>query len=206
MRIEWLGHACFKITEQGFSVIIDPYKPNMVPGLPTFSTTADMVVCSHDHPDHHYVEGVTLNQEPRDNPFRIETIASYHDDQKGKKRGPNTIHILRTKHHAIAHLGDQGIIPTKKQLKKLEGLDALMIPVGGHYTIEPGDAKTICDRVRPKLIFPMHFRTQHMGFEVLKHIKSFTELFPGRRVRTVDACHIDLYEPKTAGEVIVFTG
>ncbi len=205
MLIEWLGHACFKITEKGYSVVIDPYKPKMVPGLLEFGATADMVLCSHGHPDHHYTEGVTINKDKKENPFRIETLSSYHDKQKGKKRGPNIMHVLQSDSYKIAHLGDQGIIPTKRQLERLEGLDVMMIPVGGHYTIEPEEAKTICDRVHPKLIFPMHFRTQHMGFEVLRHIKSFTDLFPGHLIKTLETNEIELYEPSEKGEVIVFS-
>lgn len=33
MYITWLGHSCFKIEKDGFSVIIDPYKDGSVPGL-----------------------------------------------------------------------------------------------------------------------------------------------------------------------------
>ena len=205
MLIKWLGHACFKITENGYSVIIDPYKPKMVPGLSEFEATADKLLCSHDHPDHHYTEGVIINKDKKENPFCIETISSYHDDKKGKKRGLNIMHILKSDSHKIAHLGDQGVIPTRHQLKYLEGLDVMMIPVGGHYTIEPEEAKTICDHVHPKLIFPMHFRTQHMGFEVLKHIKSFTELFPPRLIKTLNTNEIEIYDPSEKGEVIVFS-
>ena len=39
MKITWLGHACFKMESNGYSVVIDPFKPDMLPWLPEVNTT-----------------------------------------------------------------------------------------------------------------------------------------------------------------------
>ena len=32
MKITWIGHSCFKIEENGFTVVFDPYEDDTVPG------------------------------------------------------------------------------------------------------------------------------------------------------------------------------
>lgn len=32
MKITWIGHACFKVENEGYSVILDPYADGSVPG------------------------------------------------------------------------------------------------------------------------------------------------------------------------------
>ena len=44
MTIQWLGHACFKITHKGYSVVIDPYNSDYTAGYPKLKVTAD--ICS----------------------------------------------------------------------------------------------------------------------------------------------------------------
>jgi L-ascorbate metabolism protein UlaG (beta-lactamase superfamily) len=65
--------------------------------------------------------------------FLFET---WHDEVKGAKRGPNTIHILEAEGIRIAHLGDLGCELEEDQIQKLKGLDLCLIPVGGHFTID----------------------------------------------------------------------
>ena len=93
MTLTWLGHSCFLVESQGFRLILDPYEPGSVPGYQPISAQADQVLCSHEHRDHHGVDQVTLRQGGV-SPFTVETISTWHDDQQGALRGPNTIHIL----------------------------------------------------------------------------------------------------------------
>ena len=58
MKITWLGHSCFKVVSDGGSVIFDPYENGSVPGLDDIHTSAQLVLCSHQHFDHNAVETV----------------------------------------------------------------------------------------------------------------------------------------------------
>ena len=60
MQIRWLGHSCFAITCQEYTVVVDPFAPGSVPGYADIQETADQVLCSHEHHDHNYRAGVTL--------------------------------------------------------------------------------------------------------------------------------------------------
>ena len=96
------------------------------------------MLCSHEHRDHNGKEAVTLRQ-GMNSPFTVRTIDTWHDDQQGTLRGSNLIHILDDGQFTVAHLGDLGCELMQSQIEELEGLDALLIPVGGYYTIcRPG--------------------------------------------------------------------
>ena len=93
MKITWIGHACFKIESNGYTLILDPYEDGYVPGLKPLRETADMVLCSHDHGDHNAKDLVEIT-EGKSCPFTITTIDTFHDEVQGAKRGPDTIHII----------------------------------------------------------------------------------------------------------------
>ena len=76
-----------------------------------------------------------------------------------------------------AHLGDLGCGLTAEQKEQLKGLDALMIPVGGFYTIDAVQAKAIVDELQSKVVIPMHYRSEAFGYDVLGTVDDFTELF-----------------------------
>ncbi len=182
MEIKWLGHSCFKITHEGYSIVLDPYYPDMIPGLGALDLKANQVLCSHQHDDHNYVKAVQLETTAKPNPFIIERIRSFHDAFQGAKRGINFLSVLSASGFRIAHLGDLGCELTKEQTRKLQGLDALLVPVGGHFTIGPEEAKRLCDQIQPKIIIPMHFRSKNVGFSALETVDAFTKLFPDTKI------------------------
>jgi len=38
--------------------------------------------------------------------------------------------------------------------------DVLMIPVGGYYTIGPAEAEAVIPALNPRLVIPMHYKTE----------------------------------------------
>ena len=149
MQIRWLGHSCFAITCQEYTVVVDPFAPGSVPGYADIQETADQVLCSHEHHDHNYRAGVTLRQDGRANPFTITSLPSFHDDCGGEKRGPNTIHLLEAGGLRVAHLGDLGALPAPEVVEQLQNLDAVLVPVGGFYTVGPQEAWEVVQALSP---------------------------------------------------------
>ena len=170
MHITWLGHSCFRVESRGYTAVLDPYADGSVEGLLPVRETADLVLCSHEHGDHNARDLVTL-REGKAPVFRVETISTYHDDQKGAKRGPNTIHILDDGVFRAAHAGDLGCALSGEELEKLKGLDVLMVPVGGYYTIDAAQARALVNAVKPRIVIPMHYRGQGFGFDVLAELE-----------------------------------
>lgn len=173
--LTWLGHACFKITYQDYSAVIDPYADGSVPGLPPLRTAANEVFCSHQHDDHNNARAVTLLPGgPR--PFAVETLQTYHDDAQGEKRGDDLIHIFSAGGLRVAHFGDIGCALTPEQRGRLAGLDGAMIPVGGFFTIDARQAKAMTDEIRPRVVVPMHYRGAHFGYADTDPVEAYAEL------------------------------
>lgn len=158
----------------GYRTVIDPYKDGMVDGLPNLSLEAEAVFGSHGHADHNYFRAVTIRETNQAAPYTLESIESDHDDQGGSLRGKNLVRIFDFDGLKVAHLGDLGHLPEGDLLKKLQGVDCLLIPTGGTYTIDHVQAKQTVDLVQPKVVIPMHYRTDSAGFDVLTHLNDFT--------------------------------
>ena len=173
MKIEYLGHACFRL---GDCLVIDPYKDGSVPGLSELSVAGVKVICSHGHADHSGVECVELV--PGECEFGIVEVQSFHDDVQGALRGPNTIFVISSREtgEKLVHLGDLGHFPDESQLAAISDADYLLIPVGGYYTIDAEMAVKICEAARPKCIIPMHYRTAKSGYPEIATVDEFVKL------------------------------
>lgn len=174
MKISYLGHSCFAIEEDGYRIIFDPYKNGTVPGCGDLDEEADLVICSHGHDDHN-AEELIRKRTGVPCPFALTTIHSMHDDHGGKLRGTNDITIVRGKMSA-AHMGDIGCDLTDEQYDLLKGVDVLMIPVGGFFTIDAVTAAKMADRIGARVTIPMHYRGKGFGYPVIGKVDKFTKL------------------------------
>lgn len=173
--ITYHGHSCLEIDFDGYTVILDPYTG--VPGYPELSLQANEVFCSHNHRDHNYAEGVAILSKKHPSELKVTEIESFHDNQKGKLRGPNTIRIFEYQGTKIMHCGDIGCMPEEEQIQKMMGMDVVMIPVGGYYTMELDDCKKFLDRINPRIIVPMHYRGDGFGYDVIKTVEDFADIY-----------------------------
>lgn len=187
ITITWHGHACFCAEFDNYRIVLDPYAHGSVPGHANLSLSAHQVLCSHGHGDHNFAQAVDLLP-AKPSPWQVTPLASFHDDVEGAKRGPNTIHILQAGGFKIVHLGDQGCALTVEQANALQGLDALLIPVGGFYTIDAAQAQAIVQQLQPRVVIPMHYRTDAFGLPVIGRLEDFlvlrqdTKVYPGNTI------------------------
>ena len=167
--LEYLGHSCFRLTYAGQRIVLDPYADGSVPGLDPVRTDAEFVFCSHEHPDHNGVRGVRLAEPAPEPAFSVTEISVDHDHHGGSRRGKNTVRVFTFGELRVAHLGDVGRPLTEEEGKALSGLDLVMIPVGGHFTIDAAEAKQILQKIAPRVAVLMHYRTDHSGYDVIAH-------------------------------------
>ena len=126
-------------------------------------------------------------------PFTIRTVETFHDGEGGALRGPNTIHILSADGVAVAHLGDLGHPLSPEQIAAIGPLDAVLIPVGGTYTVDAAGAKAVCEALNPKCVIPMHYRHAPYGLPNVTGVEDFLSLWPVGAVRRLEGpvCEVD---------------
>ena len=111
MKLEWIGHACFRLTaENGTVIVTDPYDDSV--GIRVPKLTADLVTVSHEHHDHNnldIVEGrLKVAREARAaqvGGVTTQAVTSYHDDRGGALRGRNSIRIFYIDALKVVHMG-----------------------------------------------------------------------------------------------------
>jgi L-ascorbate metabolism protein UlaG (beta-lactamase superfamily) len=172
MKIKWLGHASFVITsDTGTKIITDPYETGGDLSYGQIKESADIVTVSHDHTDHNNVSAIGGNPKVVRGAASIkgiefEGIPAYHDDAGGRRRGKNTILCFELDGMRLCHLGDLGHQLSDSQVAELGTVDILLIPVGGFYTIDAKVATQLCDRLKPKVIIPMHYKTAKCAYPI----------------------------------------
>lgn len=180
MRIRWYGQSSFLLTGE-HSVFIDPFgEMNRLTaqGLqfdypPIEGVDADVLLVTHEHGDHNAVDVIggspfTLRSTAGtlESPLgEVTAVASEHDDVAGTKRGPNTIFVFTLDGLRVAHFGDFGQSELRpEQANAIGDVDVLILPVGDGPTVGGERAAAIVRRLRPRLVLPMHYRTEAVNF------------------------------------------
>ena len=217
MEISYLGHASFKIKAKSGTIVTDPYGELVGWRMPAVS--ADIVTLSHAHDDHNNA-GVVAGTSKASKPFLISEPGEYeiegisifgyrtwHDEKGGEERGENNIFVLQAEDIRILHLGDLGHQLSEKLIDELNGIDILMIPVGGVYTLNVQEAIKVIEAIDPLYVLPMHYRTERHDqkeFGGLQTAQEFVSAY-GHTSRTVKSLVVSKISlPQDVTEVIVF--
>jgi len=203
MQVTWFGQSAFLLTADS-RVAIDPFGP-LPPGRdmrfdypPINGVEADLLLVTHEHFDHaggaDAIGGspdvIRSTAGTIDSPVgEVVAVASEHDDAAGTKRGPNSIFVFTLDGLRVCHAGDYGQAALRPEQKRAIGeVDVLFVPVGGGFTIGGAQAADLARELRPRMIFPMHYRTPAVSF--LSPADEFLESATGR-VERPGASEID---------------
>ena len=64
----------------------------------------------------------------------------------------------------IWHMGDTGVFGDMKLIADYYKPDLVLIPIGGHFTMDPADAAySLRELIRPKFAIPMHYGANPLG-------------------------------------------
>ena len=173
-NITWLGHDAFKIAASKI-IYLDPFE------LAGDLEPADVICITHEHHDHCSPEDVArIRREDTvvvaaencrgmlDGDVRyvkagdtvtigeltIEAIPAYNVNKKFHPREAGGVgYVLTVDGTTIYHAGDSDPIA------EMEGLevDIAMLPVSGVYVATADEAVEAANKIRPKLVIPMHY-------------------------------------------------
>ena len=171
MRIRWYGQSAFLIDDR---VFVDPFARIEREGLqfdyPAIEgVNAELLLVTHEHGDHNNVGAI--GGDPRTIRSTAGTfddvvaIASEHDDAAGTRRGPNTIFRFQLGDTVLCHFGDFGQAALRpEQRAAIADIDVLFLPVGDGPTVGGERAAAIVHELAPRLVVPMHYRTERLNF------------------------------------------
>jgi L-ascorbate metabolism protein UlaG (beta-lactamase superfamily) len=218
MRVEWYGQSAFHLSAGEQPVAIDPFadmsamaaEHGMQFDYPAIvDVAADLLLVTHEHADHNGVEAIagspTIVRSTAgtfESPIgEITAIASEHDEQAGTARGPNTIFVFALDGLRVCHFGDFGQRELRDEQASAVGqIDLLILPVGGGPTIGAAQAALIVERLSPRWVVPMHYRTPRIDF--LETADDFLDRF--EHVERLSESAFDTASlPRTDGPLIV---
>jgi L-ascorbate metabolism protein UlaG (beta-lactamase superfamily) len=216
MRIRWYGQSAFLVSGER-NVFVDPF--GAMEGLaergfsfgypPIEGVEADLLLVTHEHVDHNATEVVGGSPRILRSPGTFDTalgevigVASEHDDVAGTKRGPNTIFRFALDGLRLCHFGDFGQAELRpEQHRAIGSVDVLFLPVGGGPTVGGEPAAAIVRALRPRLVVPMHYRTEVANF--LDPPETFLDAL-GARVERLSGSELDPQQfPGMADEPVV---
>jgi L-ascorbate metabolism protein UlaG (beta-lactamase superfamily) len=218
MQVEWYGQSAFRLSSADTTVAIDPFGDmSALAGSrgmqfdypPIEGVEAQLLLVTHEHMDHNGVEAIggdpTILRSTAgklESPIgEVTAIASEHDEAAGTERGPNTIFVFELDGVRVAHFGDFGQSELRPEQAAAIGMvDLLILPVGGGPTIGAAGAAAIIERLAPRWVVPMHYRTPRIGF--LETADAFLERHPN--VHRLDGATFDTWElPEAEGPLVV---
>jgi L-ascorbate metabolism protein UlaG (beta-lactamase superfamily) len=218
MQVEWYGQSAFRLSSADTTVAIDPFGDmsalagarGMQFDYPLIEgVEAQLLLVTHEHIDHNGVE--SIGGDPailRSTAGKLESpigevvaIASEHDESAGTERGPNTIFVFELDGVRVCHFGDFGQSELRpEQAAAIGEVELLILPVGGGPTIGAEGAAAIVERLAPRWVLPMHYRTPRIGF--LETADAFLERHPN--VHRLDGAVFDTGElPAAEGPLVV---
>jgi L-ascorbate metabolism protein UlaG (beta-lactamase superfamily) len=220
MRVQWYGQSAFRLSTHDASVMIDPFGDLSTAtagpisfGYPAIEgVDSDLVLITHEHIDHNAADLVDGSPAIlRSTAGRLESplgevlaVASEHDQVAGTERGPNTIFVFELDGLRIAHFGDLGQRALREeQATAIGAVDLVLLPIGGGPTIGAEQAAAIVDRLHPRWVVPMHYRTARINF--LETADAFLARMPQVQQFTTAAFDVEQLSADSGPLVVVPT-
>jgi L-ascorbate metabolism protein UlaG (beta-lactamase superfamily) len=208
MKVKWLGVASFLLTtDKGIKIIIDPYKTGGPIKSAEYKGPADIVTISHAHDDHSYIVNIEGNPQiireakPVEvKGIKINGVSAFHDEVQGQKRGKNIVFTLEVDGIHFCHCGDLGHMLSDEQIAQLGKVDVLLTPVGGLWAIDAATAWDIANKLKVKVVIPMHYRDERCDFPVA----GVDDFLKGKKnVIKMDSSEIEFKAGKLPAEITI---
>lgn len=163
--LQWYGHSSFLIHSGSQTKVVADPNFNVTPGI-----QADAVTISNDHFTHNntgavtgnpvILRGITFKQTWQPIRTNVKDIAIVNiPSQRSANWGAiaNSIFIYEMGSLCLAHLGNIGHLLTEEQVKVLQRVDVMMVPIDAMTNLGFEDIVKVIDQVKPPIVIPMHY-------------------------------------------------
>ena len=175
VKLQWFGHASFKISSGSDVIYIDPWKLKNIPH------DATVVLVSHSHYDHYSAEdiakvsGMTTklvaaadiiakqgkghvlepDQSIDVNGIKITGVPAYNPAKQFHPKSNNWLgFVIEVAGKRIYYAGDTD---ATDEMKALKNIDLALLPIGGTYTMNADEAADATRQFKPKQAIPYHW-------------------------------------------------
>lgn len=187
--LKYYGHSAFELYVDGKKILIDPFLSNpLSPVKASEITGVDLVVLTHGHMDHIGDAVEILKNNKNAKVVAIFELANYVGEQigdtsraiGGNMGGPMKVDgleialvpavhsspigaptgvVIRSSEGTVYHAGDTGITMDMALVGEIYKPDIALLPIGGHFTMDPVEAAKAVELIKPKVAIPMHYKT-----------------------------------------------
>lgn len=172
MEIKWLGWASWLIKTNGKVIYIDPFKGDL-------KEKADIVLVSHNHPDHCdaeqlkrikkestlvltptvfakdiSAESFDVGQTKTIGNIKINAVHAYNLKIPNHQKNRDTGFIIESEGKRIYFAADTDMID---EMGSIKNIDVALLPIGGTYTMDLDIAVQAVKIIKPKIVIPMHY-------------------------------------------------
>ena len=170
MDITWLGHSCFRLHDADMTVVTDPYPASV--GLRVDNRPAEIVTVSNPHPNHNNPEGIDGDPKVFNSPGEYEfngvtargVMTPLAEGQSREER--NVAFTIEIGGINICHLGDISMPMNTRMIDELKPIDIVLVPAGGHCTLDVDQVYQTLQDLDAKIVIPMHYKTDGITVEV----------------------------------------
>jgi len=199
MIIQYLGLTSFRIQENSVSILFD--LPDEASGLKLPRMQNDIILASTKTVKKIKTDKSFVISTPGE--FEVKGIFIYGINANGEENN-KIIYLVEIAGVRVAHLGklNQSKL-SQHQLEMLEGVDILLLPVGGGEALSSKQSSEIINQLEPRVIIPMNY--QLPGLKVKLDTLDVFKKEIGAKFETVDKLKIsqkDLPEEDTRFIVI----
>ena len=184
MQVEWYGQSAFRLSRRRDDGVRSTRSADMSAmaasrGMqfdypPIEGVQADLLLVTHEHIDHNGVEAIGGRPDDPALDRGHARVAGRrdHGDRLRARRAGRAPRAARTRSSCSSstgcgsrHFGDFGQCELRdEQAAAIGEIDLLFLPVGGGPTIGAEQATAIVERLSPRWVVPMHYRTPRIGF------------------------------------------
>ena len=169
MIIQFLGLTCFKLQtkhNEDISVIVNP--PSSSSGVVFEKQATDILLLSHQKSllvDEKAIIGGC---------FRIDCAGEYDlkevgikgVESKGIEGGHNVIYRITMNDISVVHLGLPSQELELEQIEAIDGVDILIVPVGGGESFDAKKAWAAVEKLEPRIIIPMNYKMEGLSVDL----------------------------------------
>lgn len=155
MTINYLGHTCFRLQNSVFSLLLEPYD-SAIFGTPLPRMQNDIVLFTTENKSKEFSDKTMVINTPGE--YEVKDCFIYGLPAANGGQGSQTIYFIEIEGISLAYTG----LLTKpdlsqSQLERLEGVDILILPVGGGESLNEKQAAALVNQLEPRIVIPMYY-------------------------------------------------